>query len=335
MTPEALNDDRKDEPLKQDIRLLGRILGDTLREQEGEAVFAIVERVRQTAVRFARDGDAAARSELASILDDLPGDKVPVVVRAFSYFLQLANIAEDQHHIRRRRAHDLAGSPPREGSLPYALDRLDEAGVDPARLADFFEHAMISPVLTAHPTEVQRQSMLQNQREIERLLDTRDRQQLTPEEQADNDTALASSVLSLWQTRMLRPVRLKVIDEVKSGINHFTNTFSTELPRLYIQATQLLQARYPQRRWALPPASAAGSAATATAIPSSRPTSCAKPCACNLPPRSTSIWTRSTPWAANCPCPTCWSRSLPNYLPSPPPPPTSRRSGSMNPTARR
>ena len=247
----ALHDD-KDEPLRSDIRLLGRLLGDTVREQEGDAVFALVERVRQTAVRFARDGDPAARAELAALLDPLPRDTTQAVVRAFSYFLQLANIAEDQHHIRRRRAHDLADSPPREGSLPFALDRLAEAGVARDAVADFFAHALISPVLTAHPTEVQRQSTLQSQREIERLLDLRDRQQLTPEEQAENDTGLAAAVLTLWQTRMLRPLRLKVIDEVKSGIGYFTSTFFAELPNLYIQTAERLESSYPGERWALP-----------------------------------------------------------------------------------
>ncbi|MGA9394585.1 MAG: phosphoenolpyruvate carboxylase, partial [Azonexus sp.] len=84
----------KNEPLWTDIRLLGRILGDSVREQEGEEVFDIVEQVRQTAVRFAREGDPAARAELAALLDPLPRDTTQAVVRAFSYFLQLANIAE-------------------------------------------------------------------------------------------------------------------------------------------------------------------------------------------------------------------------------------------------
>ena len=253
MATPNLSNDAKDEPLRADIRLLGRLLGDTVREQDGEAVFAIVEQVRQTAVRFAREGDPAARAELAALLDPLSRETTQSVVRAFSYFLQLANIAEDQHHIRRRRAHDLAGSPPREGSLLQALDRLAEAGVGPEALADFFAHALISPVLTAHPTEVQRQSMLQSQREIERLLDERDRLPMTPEEQGENDAGLARSVLTLWQTRMLRPVRLKVIDEVKNGIGYFASTFFTELPRLYIQTAEHLAQRYPGQEWTLPP----------------------------------------------------------------------------------
>ena len=193
------------------------------------------------------------RGELAALLDPLPGDTTQAVVRAFSYFLQLTNIAEDEHHIRRRRAYDLANSPPREGSLIFALDSLSTAAVSPEAIADFFAHAMVAPVLTAHPTEVQRQSLIRNHRDLARLLDQRERLQMTPEEEADNDLALANSILTLWQSRMLRPVRLKVLDEVKNGITYFKETFFTELPRLYIQATQQLQKRYPDKKWALPP----------------------------------------------------------------------------------
>ncbi len=250
---ERAAESNKDEPLRDDIRLLGRILGDTVREQEGDSVYELVERVRQTAVRFARDGDPAARNELAALLDPLPRDTTQAVVRAFSYFLQLANIAEDEHHIRRRRAHDLAGSPPREGSLIFALDSLSTAAVSPEAIADFFAHAVVAPVLTAHPTEVQRQSLIRNHRDLARLLDQRERLQMTPEEATENDLALANSILTLWQSRMLRPVRLKVLDEVKNGITYFKETFFTELPRLYIQATQQLQKRYPDTQWALPP----------------------------------------------------------------------------------
>ncbi len=243
----------KNEPLWTDIRLLGRILGDSVREQEGEEVFDIVEQVRQTAVRFAREGDPAARAELAALLDPLPRDTTQAVVRAFSYFLQLANIAEDEHHVRRRRAHDLANSPPREGSLVHALDRLADSKIGADAVADFFAHAVVVPVLTAHPTEVQRQSLIRNHRDVASLIEQRDRLQLTPEEDAENHLRLANAILTLWQSRMLRPVRLKVLDEVKNGISYFKETFFTELPRLYVQVAQQLHKRYPQKIWALPP----------------------------------------------------------------------------------
>src|SRR5690349_12923839 len=107
----------KDAPLKEDIRLLGRLLGEVLRDQEGEEVFSVVEAIRQTAVRFRREADAGATKELDGMLKILTREQTITVVRAFSYFSRLANIAEDQHHIRRRRAHLLAGSAPQRGSI--------------------------------------------------------------------------------------------------------------------------------------------------------------------------------------------------------------------------
>jgi len=243
----------KDGPLREDIRLLGRLLGDTVREQEGDEVFGVIERVRQASVRFNRDDDASAGREMAEILNGLPRDTVMSVVRAFSYFLHLANIAEDQHHIRRNREHAMAGSPPREGTLPYALDRLDQAGVGTDKLAEFVRHALVSPVLTAHPTEVQRKSILGLEHKVAALLDARDRSRLTPEEAAENDEALQAAILTLWRTRMLRPQRLAVIDEVKNGISYYTDTFFTELPKLYCRFEDLLCRRYPEQEWDLPP----------------------------------------------------------------------------------
>ena len=244
----------KDLPLRDDIRLLGRLLGDTVREQEGDDVFAVVEKIRQTSIRFDRDSDAEAGAELQAILDDLPREKMIAVVRAFSYFLHLANIAEDQHHIRRRRAHDLAGSKPREGSLAHTLERIRAAGIAPQTVRKVLDIALVSPVLTAHPTEVSRKSILQCQHEVARLLDTRDRMALTPEETAENDLALRRAVLTLWRTRMLRPNRLAVVDEIRNGISYYDETFFSELPRLYGQFEDQLAAAFPEQDdWALPP----------------------------------------------------------------------------------
>ena len=249
----------KDLPLRNDIRLLGRLLGDTVREQEGDAVFAVVETIRQTSVRFDRDQDPAARSELERILNALPRETMIAVVRAFSYFLHLANIAEDQHHIRRRRAHDLAGSKPREGSLTHALERIKAAGIAPQTVRQVLDIALVSPVLTAHPTEVSRKSILQCQHEIAGLLDKRDRMALTPEETEEADLALRCAVLTLWRTRMLRPNRLAVVDEIRNGISYYDETFFSELPRLYGQLEDQLAATWPTsadgqpRDWTLPP----------------------------------------------------------------------------------
>ncbi|MDP1907297.1 MAG: phosphoenolpyruvate carboxylase, partial [Hyphomicrobium sp.] len=235
----------KDQPLRDDIRLLGRLLGDTVREQEGVAIFERVEQIRRLALRFHRDEDLAAREEMAAVLRDLPRDGTSQVVRAFSYFSHLANIAEDQHHIRRARAHARAGAPPREGSLALSLQRALAAGIDATKLRDFFAGAQVRPVLTAHPTEVQRKSILDCQWKIARLLDERDRTELSPEEQAEHDEALRRAVLRLWQTRMLRRAKLSVMDEVANALSFYDMTFLRELPRLYNACEDLLAGAVP------------------------------------------------------------------------------------------
>ena len=239
------NNQDKDRPLRDDIRLLGRLLGDTVREQEGEDVFQTVEEIRQLALRFHRNDDADARQAMATLLHDLPRERTSQIVRAFSYFSHLANIAEDQHHIRRGRAHARAGSPPREGTLAHALHRATESGVDAKQLAGFFESAQVSPVLTAHPTEVQRKSILDCQWKIARLLDERDRTKLSPEEVADHDESLRRAVLRLWQTRMLRYAKLSVMDEVNNALSFYDTTFLRELPRLYNAIEDLFEREVP------------------------------------------------------------------------------------------
>ncbi|HYP37751.1 MAG TPA: phosphoenolpyruvate carboxylase [Stellaceae bacterium] len=223
----------KDLPLRDDIRLLGRILGDTVREQSGEAVFDIVERIRQSSVRFRRDEDIAARRELAETLNSTPPGEALQIIRAFSFFSHLANISEDQHHIRRTRAHALTASAPREGTMAYALSRAGEAGISPRRLAAFFTGAMVMPVLTAHPTEVRRKSTIDREMEVAHLLAERDRPSMTAAELDTNETALRRAVLTLWQTNLLRHTRLRVIDEVANGLSYYDYTFLAELPRFY------------------------------------------------------------------------------------------------------
>ena len=223
----------KDAPLSEDIRLLGRLLGDVIRDQEGDAVFDLIERIRLLSVRQHRKEDPDARRELDEVLNTLSREQTNLVVRAFSYFSHLANIAEDQHRIRRARAHALAGSQARPGSLALAVTRAGTLGIDKTKLAGFFARADIAPVLTAHPTEVQRKSILDRQWKIARLLDARDRLALIPDELAENEEALRRAVLILWQTRMLRELKLSVMDEVNNALSYYDTTFLRELPRLH------------------------------------------------------------------------------------------------------
>ena len=236
----------KDAPLKEDIRLLGRLLGDVIRDQQGEAVFQVVETIRQTAVRFRREADVQAGAELNSLLKKLTKEQTISVVRAFSYFSHLANIAEDQHHNRRRRAHLLAGSEPQQGSVAYALEKLHGAGVTGATVRKFFKEALIAPVLTAHPTEVQRKSILDAEHEIARLLALRDLP-MTAKERAENTERIHARVTTLWQTRLLRYTKLTVEDEINNALSYYRMTFLRELPALYEDIEGEIAEQFPQR----------------------------------------------------------------------------------------
>jgi phosphoenolpyruvate carboxylase len=243
-----------DAPLREDIRMLGRVLGDTIRTHEGPEIFQIVEDIRQNAVRFRRYGDTAARSALAERLNALEVEPAIAVVRAFSYFSHLANIAEDQHNNRIVRRDQLAGAGPREGSLALALERLKAAKIRTGRLREVLGQASISPVLTAHPTEVQRKSILDREVAIARLLTERDRVMLTAPELAVSDRALRREVSTMWETRMLRRVKPTVYDEIENALAYYRYTFLSEIPRLYADIEDLLDEEYATSEpWQLPP----------------------------------------------------------------------------------
>jgi phosphoenolpyruvate carboxylase len=241
----------KDKPLIEDIRLLGRILGDVIREQEGQAAFDLIEQIRQLSVAFRRHADQSADKALKKLLKGLSGDQTVSVIRAFTYFSHLANLAEDRHHIRRRAVHERAGDL-QEGSLALTLQRLRKAGIAPAEVLHTLAQSHISPVLTAHPTEVQRKSILDCQRDIAALLEERDRLQLTPEEDAFNEAALRRAILSLWQTRILRELRLGVRDEIDNGLSFYHSTFLQQLPRLYADIEGLLAACWAEKSFPVP-----------------------------------------------------------------------------------
>src|SRR6195952_2097352 len=235
-------EDAEDARLRTDIRLLGRILGDTVRDQEGADVFDLVERIRQTSIRFHRDEDKLARRELEAILDSMSTGQTVRIVRAFSYFSHLANIAEDQNNIRQMRAHATAGGAPPQGTLAGTLANARAAGISAADLRKFFGEALVSPVLTAHPTEVRGKSTIDREMEIAALLDRRERIQLTPEEIAADDEQLRRAVLTLWQTNLLRRTKLTVLDEVANGLSFYDYTFLHEVPRLHCALEDRLRA---------------------------------------------------------------------------------------------
>ncbi|MFO1287072.1 MAG: phosphoenolpyruvate carboxylase [Rubrivivax sp.] len=222
----------KNRPLVEDIRLLGRILGDVIREQEGDAAFELIERIRRLSVAFRLKADASAGRMLDRLLKNLGTEETITVIRAFSYFSHLANLAEDRHHLRRRAVHEREGHL-QEGSLALAFERLRAAGVDERALAAMLARAHVSPVLTAHPTEVQRKSILDAERAIAALLAGHDEANAPPERRGEIESLMRARVTQLWQTRMLRTTRLTVADEIENVLSYYPATFLREVPRLY------------------------------------------------------------------------------------------------------
>jgi len=238
-------------PLVEDIRLLGRILGDEIREQEGAAAFELIEKIRTLSVAFRRDADHEADKALKKLLKGLSGDQTVSVIRAFTYFSHLANLAEDRHHIRRRAIHERAGDT-QEGSIDVAMSRLRWAGIAPKAISATLSQSYVSPVLTAHPTEVQRKSILDAERAIAQLLTARDeikmrgaffenkKDALTTRELAANEAQMRARVMQLWQTRLLRFSKLTVADEIENALSYYESTFLREIPKLYANLEQLL-----------------------------------------------------------------------------------------------
>ncbi|MBU1442024.1 MAG: phosphoenolpyruvate carboxylase [Gammaproteobacteria bacterium] len=240
-----------DLPLVTDIRLLGRILGDVIREQEGEATYELVEKIRTLSVAFRRDADHSADRALKNLLKGLSAAETVRVIRAFTYFSHLANLAEDRDQIRRRANAERAGEST-GGSLQVALARIRKAGITADAVAATLAHSYVSPVLTAHPTEVQRKSILDAERAIAQLLQARDdihlrhrafaggKDALSPIEYADNEAQMRTRVTQLWQTHLLRFSKLTVADEVENALSYYEATFLREIPRVYATLEQSL-----------------------------------------------------------------------------------------------
>jgi phosphoenolpyruvate carboxylase len=232
----ALNISANQNKGDEDIRLLGRILGDVIRDQEGIQVFDLVERIRELSISVRRDEDRVAAKALKQLLSSLTPAQAELVIRAFTHFSHLANIAEDRESVRCIERGSTRGEAAK-GSLEIALERLRHAGMDGRRVAHELSNCDISPVLTAHPTEVQRRTVLDAKREISQLLVERDgitRSARTRDrDQSTNETRLRARIVQLWKTRLLRDSRLSVTDEVETALSYYETTFLQEIPRLY------------------------------------------------------------------------------------------------------
>jgi phosphoenolpyruvate carboxylase len=229
-------------PLRDDVRLLGELLGATVRAQAGERIFATVERVR-TRAKSGRAGNDADFRVLADELSRMPVEDALPVARAFAHFLHLANIAEQHHRVRRRREYlrDPA-APPQRGSCADGFARLLAAGITTDQLHASVSAMRIELVLTAHPTEVARRRLVQKHNRIAATLAQRDRPDLTAPEQDDLLAALRREIETAWGTSDVRLQRPTPIDEVRSGLIVFEQSLWEALPKYVRSVDRALRA---------------------------------------------------------------------------------------------
>ena len=220
-----MHDQDKDLPLREDLARLNRLLEALLLEQEGAEVVDEIRAIPSGAQRHDAEADA--------LVERLSPATTTALVRACGLYSQLFNIAEDLHHARRRRAHQRAGSAPQRGSLSRALVSLHESGVDFARLNAALQEASVSAVLTAHPTEVQRQSVLDGHRAVRKFLQQLSSPDITPEEETEVEAKLQRVIHTLWQTTEIRPFKMTVADEIENGVAYHPLSFFQAIPALY------------------------------------------------------------------------------------------------------
>jgi phosphoenolpyruvate carboxylase len=204
--------------LRANVRLLGELLGRVLVEQEGAELLELEERIRDLARRVRRG--SRRPSHLAAAVRGLSVEEQGTVVRAFSLFFQLANIAEQHHRLRRRREYEHEGKVPRE-SVANAVERLRSAGVDDDALHGAFARALVTPVVTAHPTEATRRTILTAHRRIAVLLRELDDPALPPTRASEVEHTLAEEITILWQTDEVSARRPRVVDEIRHGLWFF------------------------------------------------------------------------------------------------------------------
>ena len=211
------------------IRLLGRLLGEVIREQHGQTAYALVEDIRRQSVGDYRAGQG--EMTLDRLLVGLSQPDMQLLIRAFSIFSQLANTADD--HILRRQLKALGSG---------SVQRLElSAGLSTKKVRAFLNDALFVPVITAHPTEVRRKSILDRETEIGELLERRERASSQTAEQVEIDTQLKREIRILWQTRMLRDTRIRVSDEIDNNLSVFSSTFLNEVPAVKRHLSRLFQ----------------------------------------------------------------------------------------------
>jgi phosphoenolpyruvate carboxylase len=249
---EAQSGDRKEAPLRRDVRSLGMLLGEVLREQAGDDLFAHVEALRQGTIRR-RDAEAHGHADEAALLaanslelvHSLPVERALLLTRAFAFYFELINLAETNHRKRRRIALQLSGDAGRQrGSLAGTLREMRRVGIGAKEALDWFRQVLVVPVFTAHPTEVARRSVMFKRRRIGEFLAALDRIPVPEQDLARLEELVQAEITSLWQTDEVRSHRPTVYDEIKMGLDYYDVSIFATLPGLYREISHALRAAY-------------------------------------------------------------------------------------------
>lgn len=239
-------------PLRRDVRMLGALLGEVIREQAGDEVYEWVERIRASAKSFRRNHADTSRRALVEAVQGVPEHLRGQVIRSFAVYFELVNLAEQQHRIRRRRDYERQISTTAERTLRWAVESLKHAGMTAAQVKDHLQKLGIELVLTAHPTEAQRRTVLEKHQTIAHVLQALDDPHLTAREREALMARLKTEIVLLWQTRPLRKTRPTVLDEVRGGLYFLSEVLFDVLPELHNELEQQLQQNYPDWSFELP-----------------------------------------------------------------------------------
>lgn len=231
--------------LRDDIRLLGGLLGDVIRTQAGEETFAREEEVRALGKAF-RTGDLAAGESLADLVSAAGDHELREMTRAFTNYFQLINLAEDNERIRRIRRRESENAPAaRRGSLREAVEILARRGTPAADVQSMLDQAEVRLVLTAHPTEARRRTIIDKLARVFAVVRDLDERRLMPDDVEQARRRLASTVAELWGSDEIRSVSLTVLDEVRAGLVYFGSTILHVVPRVYRDLEEAVERTYP------------------------------------------------------------------------------------------
>lgn len=216
-------------PLRADVRLLGSLLGETLAEQEGAEALACVEEIRQLA-KQARSGDESRAQALSQLVTSLPPERLVLVARAFSHFLNLANLAEQYHRVRRRRQYQTEQRTNQRATMAELLPRLNQAGINRDQILAALQSVSVDLVLTAHPTEVTRRTLIKKYDDLTADLERLDSVAMSPVEQRLVRERIKRNVVGAWCSDEIRSIRPTPLDEARWGFVTIEQTLWDAVP---------------------------------------------------------------------------------------------------------